>query len=134
MRREWDERCGRPSPRYGSGAATAARWSLTAFGCPIACRRRWMTAGCAVAGADQHPRGANGRRILDSLREWYAPERILAGVSRQMQSMCDDLRRAARPCALWCLARRLDDFNVATARLAGWDVRPEAVLATAKSR
>lgn len=76
--------------------------------------------------------GANGRRILDGLRQGRSQERILAGLRRHVQGKRDDLRLAlAAPLdahALWRLECLLDDFDAATERLAALDARTEAAL------
>lgn len=52
-----------------------------------------------------------------------------------LSARCGWDERRGRPATLlpadaqWCLARLLDDFDVAAAWLEGWDMRPEAVLA-----
>lgn len=77
--------------------------------------------------------GANGRRILEGLRQGRSPERILATLTRHVQGKRDELRLAlAAPLdahALWRLECLLDDFDAATERLADLDARTEAALA-----
>lgn len=77
--------------------------------------------------------GANGRRILEGLRQGHSPERILASLTRHVEGKRDDLRLAlAAPLdahALWRLECLLDDFDAATERLADLDARTEAALA-----
>lgn len=73
--------------------------------------------------------GANGRRILEDLRQGRAPERILTSLTRHVEGKRDDLRLALAAHVLWRLECLLEDFDAATERLADLDARAEAALA-----